>query len=177
MKKKITLTFTNILFIVGTFIFSLLLSQIGRASEGSSFEVLCRNKAKEIAADTYKGCMTEYRQSKLEQIRKEYKEELSNLKNQYDKKLKKLSGMPKKNENDKEAVTITSIELKKSKIRSSGARMPVKKSGSGTQVIDLSKPVDSQINDSDETIEASRAEKKDPSENNDIEIVELPTQQ
>ena len=138
---------------------------------------MCRNKAKELAADSYKGCMTEYRQSQLDQIRKEYKEELSHLKNQYDKKLKKISGLHKNHENDQDSVTTTTIELKKSRTHSSTARMPLKKSGSGNQVIDLSKPIDSQINDSNETLQTTQIEKKDPSENNDVEIVELPTQQ
>ena len=90
MNKSKALQISNMLSATGLFLAAFLLSQLGSAAEGS-FEVMCRNKAKEIAADTYKGCMTENRQTQLEQIRKEYKEELSNLKNQYDKRLKKLS--------------------------------------------------------------------------------------
>lgn len=58
----------------------------------NSFELMCRNKAKEVAAETYKDCVTENRQSQVEQIRKEYQEKLGQLKNHYDGELKKVSG-------------------------------------------------------------------------------------
>ena len=197
MKKQFKLTRVHLLSILGTFFFSFLLSQ-GVFAE-ASFEVMCRGKAKEIAAETYKGCMTEYRQTQLEQIRKEYKEELSQLKNQYDKKLKKLTGKSasssanaaaqnsaaEANSSDSDSNRNTAInssaaatvELKRTRQRNSGARMPGKKVGSGTQVIDLSKSVDTQLNSNTEIAESARREKKDPSETNDIEIVELPVQE
>ncbi len=68
------------------------LSSFAQAQNSSSAEFQCRNKAKEIAAETYKGCMTDNRQAQLEQIRKEYKEKLSDLKSHYDKELKKMAG-------------------------------------------------------------------------------------
>ncbi len=215
MKRQFQLTLTHVLSILGTFFFSFLLSQGVFAD--ASFEVMCRGKAKEIAAETYKGCMTEYRQTQLEQIRKEYKEELSQLKNQYDKKLKKLTGKaspvsspvnqqsnsPAQNGAESvnspdadgsstsniepstqattqatvHATTQPTVQLKRTRQRSSGARMPTKKIGSGTQVIDLSKSVDTQLNSGAVIAESTRREKTDPNENSDIEIVELPVQE
>lgn len=57
----------------------------------ASYEVMCRNKAKELAALTYSNCMTNERQSQIEQIRSEYKDELKSLKSVYGERLKKLS--------------------------------------------------------------------------------------
>lgn len=196
MKKQFRLTIVHVLSILGTFVLSFLLSQ-GAFAE-ASFEVMCRSKAKEIAAETYKGCMTEYRQTQLEQIRKEYKEELSQLKNQYDKKLKKLSGKSaapvatapqssvgsvnsEESEGSRNAAVeptvVSTIQLKRTHQRNSGARMPSKKLGAGTQVIDLSKSVDSQLNSNLDVAESARREKKDASESNEVEIVELPVQE
>lgn len=62
----------------------------------TSAEVMCRNKAKEIAAETYQTCVTEAKQGQIEQIRKEYQQRLNDLKNHYDKELKKVSGKTKK---------------------------------------------------------------------------------
>ena len=182
--KKIQIS--NVLSATGLFLAAFLLSNLGSAAEGS-FEVMCRNKAKEIAAETYKGCMTENRQTQLEQIRKEYKEELSNLKNQYDKRLKKLSGGSQKNdddvkEKDKESTSTfaptPTIELKRTKASAArSGRLPVRHVGTGTQVIDLTKPIDSQINGSDGIQESARIEKRESSDNNEAELVELANQQ
>lgn len=57
----------------------------------SSYEVMCRNKAKEIAVETYANCMTDERQTQIDQIRTEYKDQLTTLKEEYSLKLKKLS--------------------------------------------------------------------------------------
>ena len=58
---------------------------------GDSFELMCRNKAKEIAAETYKNCVTEQKQSQLKEVRKEYEEELAAVKSRFENKLKKIS--------------------------------------------------------------------------------------
>lgn len=57
----------------------------------ASYEVMCRNKAKELAAMTYSNCLTDERQSQIENIRSEYKEQLTHLKAVYGDKLKKIS--------------------------------------------------------------------------------------
>ncbi len=128
---------------VGIFLFSFLLFKT--ASAQGSFEMSCRTKAKELAAETYKGCMTDARQTQIEQIRKDYKEKVSELKSHYDKELKKLSSnqetsteqpsVKAKIENKKNEIK---TDYKKSKQRLSGARMPQKKIP--THVIDFSTP-------------------------------------
>ncbi len=57
----------------------------------NSVDLMCRNKAKEIAAETYKSCITESKQAQVSSLRDEYKAELTDVKNRYDEKLKKIS--------------------------------------------------------------------------------------
>lgn len=194
IKTNSEVALPKIMLAFSIFIFSLLLSKTGFAQ--ASYELSCRNKAKEIAADTYKGCMTEQRQAQIEQIRKDYKEKLSNLKNHYDKELKKLSGgshVAAAKEKDSSSEMMPEITLKKSsdssktKQRASGARLPQKKAnttadkssdksaGVATQVIDLASPIDSQINTNDEPVQSQSRIKS--SDDNEVEVVELPTQE
>lgn len=58
----------------------------------SSAEVMCRAQAKEVALQSYNGCITTARNNQIEQIRADYKKEMAELKGKYDKELKKLSG-------------------------------------------------------------------------------------
>lgn len=189
MKNKIEVTLSKAMFALSIFVFSLLLSKTGFAQ--ASYELTCRTKAKEIAAETYKGCMTEQRQAQVEQIRKEYKSELAKVKSHYDKELKKLSSGGSVAAKSSAAATASQdsgpeITLKKSKQaqvkqRASGARsLPEKKieaqtAQTQTQVIDLSSPIDSQINTQDEPVQSQSRIKS--SDDNEVEIVELPTQE
>lgn len=61
----------------------------------SEIETSCRIKAKEIAAETYRGCVTDQKSSQIEQIKKEYAEKLNALKAHYDQELKKMSSQAK----------------------------------------------------------------------------------
>lgn len=124
------------------------------ANAQSSFELTCRNQAKELAAETYKNCVTEHRQSQVEQIRKEYQQKLSDLKSHYDGELKKVSSG--------KAVKSVSKEISENKSgvmkRASGARELPEKKGSvaaKTEVIDFSKSSNTQqpSSDSSETTE------------------------
>lgn len=99
------------------------------AQAQSSFELMCRNQAKEIASETYKNCVTEHRQSQVEEIRKEYQEKLSELKSHYDVELKKISaGQIRNIKQAPQAMaavkSTTASEIKKTGIikRASGAR-------------------------------------------------------
>ena len=149
----------------------------------ASIELSCRVKAKELAAETYKGCMTEGRQSQIEQIRKDYKEKLSDLKNHYDKELKKLNpnteNISSENSTPKTKYNSKKAELKKVKERVTGNRMPLKKSN--TQVIDFSSQTSEPgMVKSDETLD-SQAQIDTPvdiqtTSNEEIEVVELPPQ-
>lgn len=59
-------------------------------STPASGEVMCRAKAKEIAASTYSGCMDEYNTAQVKSIREAYQKDLAAVKAKYDKKLKAL---------------------------------------------------------------------------------------
>ena len=67
------------------------ISQSSMAASGTSFELMCRNKAKEIAAETYNNCVTENKQSQLKEVLKDYEEELAAVKKRFEAKLKKIS--------------------------------------------------------------------------------------
>lgn len=137
------------------------------ANAESSFELLCRNQAKEIAAETYKNCVTEQRQGQVEQIRKEYQQKLADLKSHYDGELKKVSSGKIRNAGAKQKLSSDDnfkTEPKSVLKRSSGAReLPEKKVTTNTLKT--------------EVIDFSNSSKNDtaPSEEN-VEIVEIPVE-
>ncbi|OFZ29669.1 MAG: hypothetical protein A2622_10615 [Bdellovibrionales bacterium RIFCSPHIGHO2_01_FULL_40_29] len=173
MEQRLTLTSTNIVFILMAFIASLLVAHTSSAQQ--SLELSCRVKAKEIAAETYKGCITEGRQTQIEQIRKDYKEKLSDLKNHYDKQLKELA--PSVNTKSKANAEVKKAETK-TKTRVSGARSLPQKKTTAT-VIDFTTPTtDSQINTTEnQPVEEQPQIVRDDTSSDDLEIVELPTQE
>lgn len=63
---------------------------ISPVASAQSYEVACRAKAKEIAAETYRTCVTDNKQAQLKKIRSEYQRKLNDLKGYYDGELKKL---------------------------------------------------------------------------------------
>ena len=131
------------------------------AQAQSSIELMCRNQAKEIAAEAYKNCVTENKQVQIEKIRKEYQAKLGELKSHYDQELKKLSSQ---NKNSGETAVRGSAN-KASQKRASGARaLPEKTIQVKTEAIDL-------------TTESSTTEpsEKTVSDSN-VEIVEIPTE-
>jgi hypothetical protein len=156
----------------------------------ASYEVMCRNKAKEIAAETYKNCVTEQRQTQLQQIRNDYKEKLAELKNHYDAELKKVSsGKAAATSAAAGASSSTTtdagptVKLKTVKTttatrtRPSGARsLPQKKVK--TEVIDLTTPSTETAAQPDESTTQSQNRLNSSDENlQDSEIVELPAQE
>jgi hypothetical protein len=160
----------------------------GIATAQTAAEFSCRTKAKEIAADTYKGCMTEQRQSQLEQIRKEYKEKLSELKSHYDKELKKMSGgkSTEPSESPTTDVVPNQKKLSRSTTRASGARsLPAKKGPVKSQSIDLSSPTTSGEVESNETVptespmapQADNRLKTEQDGASGLEFVDLPSQE
>jgi hypothetical protein len=68
------------------------LISVSAFAQESDGEFMCKTKAKEIAAETYRNCITESRNSKIDQIRDEYKSKLAALKNHYESELKSLTG-------------------------------------------------------------------------------------
>ncbi len=93
----------------------------------------CRVQAKEAAITTYQSCVKEARTVKIDEIRKEYQEKLTELKSYYDGELKKLSSS--KNNADNlvdEAATSTqpTIQLKK---KASGSKNTAPKGASQKQ--------------------------------------------
>lgn len=69
---------------------SLTLSAV-TAHAQSSTELSCRAQAKEVAAQTYSTCLSEARSAQIDQIRKDYQQQLADLKSKYDQELKKIA--------------------------------------------------------------------------------------
>jgi hypothetical protein len=146
------------------------------SAQGGSIELMCRNKAKEIAAETYKNCVTDVKQSQVRSLRKEYEDKLAALKSHYDGELKKISNgqtatKSAVSSDDQIEVQNNRPVVKESYIkRSSGAR---------------ELPMDSNNNESkselkDTSKDQSKASKLDLSNNTDastIEVVEIPPEQ
>ncbi len=134
---------------------------VSAASTGSSTDLLCRNKAKEIAAETYKSCTTESKQAQVSSLRDEYKAELAEVKNRYDEKLKMIS------QGQTEATQLVKVKAqdsdsnlrnKSEKQSKSGSSSRVNKRASGAREIPL-KDEDLSSNNTDVSA---------------VEIVELP---
>ena len=147
--SRTTVTMTASLLLIA------LASSAGAAASGS-VEFMCKAKAKEIAAETYKGCVTENKQVQVERIRKEYQTKLAELKNQYNSELKELA--PKKSGKASVGTDDNSSEMPAKKMKSPRLK---------TEKIDFSSasPATAQ---NDSTIEVVVPE---------TEIVEIPVQQ
>lgn len=143
-----------------------ILSIANTSMAAGSFELMCRNRAKEIAAETYKNCVTENKQSQLKEIRKDYEAELAAVKARFENKLKKIS----KGETIKSTAQATSssddnISVQNNKPsndgyikRSSGAReLPM-----NTETVPKDQPKSDLTNNTDAS---------------SIEIVEIPPEQ
>ena len=61
-------------------------------NEPPEYELLCRIKAKELAADMYRGCITTSRTQQIDQLKKEYQDKLRAMKSDYESQIKKLTG-------------------------------------------------------------------------------------
>lgn len=88
--KSVRLLFT-IIVVFYAYTQSVSASGISAAGGSNSLDLMCRNKAKELAAETYKSCITESKQAQVSQLRDEYKSKLADLKDHYDGELNKIS--------------------------------------------------------------------------------------
>ncbi|MFN7728324.1 MAG: hypothetical protein ACK5P7_04135 [Bdellovibrio sp.] len=71
----------------------LTVSSIALAQSGPpEYELLCRIKAKELAVDMYRGCITTSRTQQIDQLKKEYQDKLRAMKSDYESQIKKLTG-------------------------------------------------------------------------------------
>lgn len=141
-------------------------SQSVMAAAGTSFELMCRNKAKEIAAETYNNCVTENKQSQLKEVRNEYEQELAAVKKRFEAKLKKISkGETVKASTAQAASSDDRIEKQNNKPSNEGY---IKRSSGAREL-----PMNNETMPKDQP-------KSDLSNNTDassIEIVEIPAEQ
>lgn len=83
------------------------------AAPQTSYELSCRAKAKEIAAETYRTCVSENKTAEIERLKKDYQERLRLLKDDYEVEISKL-GLKKAKKSNSGPVAGASSERKKS---------------------------------------------------------------
>ena len=143
----------------------------------SSAELTCRAQAKEVAVQTYSNCITEARNSQVEQIRSDYQKELAAVKNKYDKELKKLSGAAGKKSAKSKTPTAKEVRAASPKASKGVATQlparnatvdatPIQNASEGTPVVTM---MGSEVQ-SDSSLE------KEAAEADQIEIVEMPVE-
>jgi septal ring factor EnvC (AmiA/AmiB activator) len=113
------------------FVVLLAVGSFGYAQE--NIDSQCRVQAKEAAITTYQSCVKEARTVKIDEIRKEYQEKLTELKSYYDGELKKLSSSKNNADNlaDEAATSAQpTIQLKK---KASGSKNTAPKGASQKQ--------------------------------------------
>ncbi|NUN06681.1 MAG: hypothetical protein HUU57_13080 [Bdellovibrio sp.] len=136
----------------------------------TSAELTCRAQAKEIAMQTYSSCITQARNSHVEEVRKNYQKELADLKSKYDKELKKLSGSKAQAPAAKIKQTPASRPVKgiakelpgKASVSSTDAA-PVQTVTEGTKVVSVSS-------------EAASDLEKEAEDAEQVEIIEMPVE-
>lgn len=144
----------------------------------SAAELTCRAQAKEIAVQTYSSCVTQARNSQIEQIRADYQKELAAVKSKYDQELKKLSGKSKGTKSAKAATSGPTVkEVKAPKAAKGVAKqlptreaapesLPVQNVAEGIPVVAV-KAADS---GADANLE------KEASEADQIDIIDMPVE-
>lgn len=146
------------------------ISNSSMATSGTSFELMCRNKAKEIAAETYNNCVTENKQSQLREVRSEYEQELAALKKRMDAKLKKISkGEIAKPMTAAAASSDDNIEKQNNKPSNEGY---IKRSSGAREL-----PMDSERMPKDTSKDQLKTDLSNNTDTSSIEIVEIPAEQ
>jgi hypothetical protein len=152
-------------------------------SQSNSSEIMCRGQAKEIAMQTYTSCITQARATQVEEVRKNYQKELSDLKNKYDAELKRIGNnanksIPKATKNAaaptaapksvKAAEPVKGIAKKlPAKNAESSQTLPVQTVSEGTKVVAVAQDQSAASMDPIES-EAAQADQ--------VEIIDMPTE-
>lgn len=85
----------------------------GMKTSGAEIENSCRAKAKEVAADTYRSCVTENKTAQIEKIKADYQEKIKALKADYEAKIQMLGGKVTAKKDSKAAQTINKTDSEK----------------------------------------------------------------
>lgn len=146
------------------------ISNSSMAATGTSFELMCRNKAKEIAAETYNNCVTENKQSQIKEVRSEYEAELAALKKRMDAKLKKISkGEIAKPTTAAAASSDDHIDKQNNKPSNEGY---IKRSSGAREL-----PMNNEGMPKDTSKDQPKSDLSNNTDASSIEIVEIPTEQ
>lgn len=88
---------------------------LGANAATEEFDVMCRIKAKEIAAEAYQGCVTEAKAQQVDQLKKDYQDKLRKMKEEYESELKRLGN----NKSNQSSAAATPTKKMNKKNRSS----------------------------------------------------------
>lgn len=141
----------------------------------TSAELTCRAQAKEIAMQTYSSCITEARNNQVEEIRKNYQKELSDLKSKYDKELKKMNGGKKTAKRTapptvKEVQAVPAPRPVKGIAKELPGKAPVSSEVAPVQTVSEGTKVVAVGSEEDSGLE------KEAAEADQVEIIEMPTE-
>lgn len=140
----------------------------------TSYELTCRAKAKELAATTYSSCVTEARNSHVEEIRSSYQKELSALKSKYDKELKKMGGTQASAKKTTKAPTVSEVQNAQT-VRGVPRQLPAKASTyiDATPVQTVSEGAKVVAVGTDKSADSLEKEASDADQ---VEIIDMPTE-
>lgn len=82
----------NHFFLILMLVTSLVLAHQAANAQSGPVELMCRNKAKEIAASTYQNCVTEEKTARLNDLKSRYKERMAEVKSEFQQELDDLNG-------------------------------------------------------------------------------------
>lgn len=159
---------------VKMFIFSICLSFLAGAQDNLDSE--CRVQAKEAAINTYQSCVKEVRSQKIDEIRKEYQEKLTELKSHYDKELKKI--VPSKSSEEGSEPAPMAIQLKKGtkkdkKLAKQTIKpLPTKKSKSATAALPVQNINSEEMAVQDKDLSSAVNSSENPTETSDQKYFE-----
>jgi hypothetical protein len=76
-----------------------------RTFASDNIDVMCRSKAKEIATQTYRTCVTENKTVQLDKLKKDFQSRMKNLKEEYEREVQRVGGKVAKNRTAKPSAT------------------------------------------------------------------------
>lgn len=122
-----------------------LFSQGLLAAAESSFELTCRAKAKETAAEIYRGCISEKKSAEIERLQKSYQEKLRNLKSDYEKEIETLGVQKSKGKSAKLSPFSSSKKSKTQTNQTTEEETPSSQLADESQM-DIPEPIPVQVN-------------------------------
>lgn len=121
----------------------------------SEFEVSCRAQAKEVATKTYQTCMTENRSAKLEELKKDYQNQIKDLKAKYESEIAKLTGAKAKSNKTAKAKPVKNSKNAKLAEKSTEMAIELKPSENKSDALLSAEMMDATVSEDPKVIPSS----------------------